>query len=34
MAGPQKTSVLYNGMIHPLTRYSIRGAFWFQGEHK
>lgn len=20
-------------MIHPLTRYSIRGAFWFQGEH-
>ena len=18
---------------HPLTRYSIRGAFWFQGEH-
>ena len=20
-------------MIHPLTRYSIRAAFWFQGEH-
>lgn len=31
--GPQKFSVLYNGMIHPLTKYSIRGAFWFQGEH-
>ena len=31
--GPQEYSHLYNGMIHPLTRYSIRGAFWFQGEH-
>ena len=31
--GPQNYSVLYNGMIHPLTRYSIRGVFWFQGEH-
>ena len=30
MAGPQEYSVLYNGMIHPLTKYSIRGAFWFQ----
>eukprot|EP01051_Picozoa_sp_SAG22_P007475 SAG22_NODE_528_length_9431_cov_7.192135_3_plen_183_part_00 len=30
MTGPQKMSALYNGMIHPLTRYSIRAAFWFQ----
>lgn len=29
--GPQNYSVLYNAMIHPLTRFSIRGAFWFQG---
>lgn len=33
MTGPQTYSSLYNGMIHPLTKYSIRGAFWFQGEH-
>ena len=25
-------TVMYNGMIHPLTPYSIRGAFWYQGE--
>ena len=23
---------LFNGMIHPLVRYSIRGAIWYQGE--
>ncbi|HPT30737.1 MAG TPA: sialate O-acetylesterase [Prolixibacteraceae bacterium] len=23
---------LYNAMIHPLTRYAIRGALWYQGE--
>lgn len=23
---------LYNGMIHPLIPYSIRGAIWYQGE--
>ena len=23
---------LYNGMIHPLTRFAIRGALWYQGE--
>eukprot|EP00038_Savillea_parva_P027673 m.60896 g.60896 ORF g.60896 m.60896 type:complete len:942 (-) comp7987_c0_seq1:114-2939(-) len=31
--GSQEYSALYNGMIHPLTKYSIRGAIWFQGEH-
>jgi len=24
---------LYNGMIHPLSRFSIRGAIWYQGEN-
>jgi sialate O-acetylesterase len=23
---------LYNAMIHPLTRYAIRGVLWYQGE--
>lgn len=26
------SSFLYNGMIHPLTRYAVRGAIWYQGE--
>lgn len=25
-------SVLYNGMIHPLIPYTIKGAIWYQGE--
>ena len=25
-------SVLYNGMLHPLMPFSIRGAIWYQGE--
>ena len=25
-------TVMYNGMNHPLTLYSIRGAIWYQGE--
>lgn len=24
---------LYNGMIHPIAPYAIRGAIWYQGEH-
>ena len=30
---PQGTpTVLYNGMIHPILGYGIRGAIWYQGE--
>ncbi|MBN8215072.1 MAG: 9-O-acetylesterase [Spirochaetes bacterium] len=28
----QQPSVLYNGMIHPLVPFAIRGALWYQGE--
>jgi sialate O-acetylesterase len=28
----QSPSTLYNGMIHPLVPYGIRGAIWYQGE--
>lgn len=24
--------LLYNGMIHPIENYSVRGAIWYQGE--
>ncbi len=27
-----RSSVIYNGMIHPLLPYTIRGAIWYQGE--
>ncbi len=27
-----KPTALYNGMIHPLVPYAIRGAIWYQGE--
>lgn len=29
---PNVASVLYNGMIHPLLNYTIKGAIWYQGE--
>ena len=28
----QSALALYNGMIHPLLPYAIRGALWYQGE--
>jgi sialate O-acetylesterase len=30
---PQAPTTLYNGMIHPLTSFAIRGAIWYQGEN-
>ena len=27
-----RPATLYNGMIHPLVPYTIRGALWYQGE--
>lgn len=29
---PQAPTALYNAMIHPLIRFAIRGAIWYQGE--
>jgi len=29
---PNRVTVLYNGMIAPLTPYAIKGAIWYQGE--
>ncbi|MBC2603879.1 sialate O-acetylesterase [Puniceicoccus vermicola] len=29
---PNQPGVLFNGMIHPLLPYPIRGAIWYQGE--
>ena len=32
-SGPQNVaSYLFNGMIHPILPYAIRGAIWYQGE--
>ena len=28
----QSATALYNGMIHPLVPYAMRGAIWYQGE--
>ena len=30
---PQAPTTLYNGMIHALTPFAIRGAIWYQGEN-
>lgn len=29
---PNRPTVLYNSMIHPIINYTIRGAIWYQGE--
>ena len=29
---PHEPTTLYNGMIAPLTKYTIKGALWYQGE--
>ena len=31
-SNPNSNSVLYNAMIHPLVRMSIKGALWYQGK--
>jgi len=31
-AGPNTASNLYNGMIHPILNYQVKGAIWYQGE--
>jgi sialate O-acetylesterase len=31
-SGTKAPSVLYNGMIHPLAPYTIKGILWYQGE--
>lgn len=28
----RRPSALYNGMIHPLIKYNIKGVIWYQGE--
>ena len=30
--GPRGATLLFNGMIHPLLPYAMRGAIWYQGE--
>ncbi len=30
--GPNVPSVLYNGMIAPISKFKIKGALWYQGE--
>lgn len=29
---PNQAAVLYNGMIHPIVPFGVRGAIWYQGE--
>jgi len=31
-ADPRQASAVFNGMIHPLLPYGIRGAIWYDGE--
>lgn len=31
-ANPNKVTLLYNAMIHPVIPYTIRGVIWYQGE--
>ncbi len=30
--GPNTPTVLYNAMIHPLWKFPVKGAIWYQGE--
>ena len=31
-AGPNTPGALYNAMIHPLLKFKVKGAIWYQGE--
>ena len=31
-ADPNTASTLYNAMLHPLRKYTVKGAIWYQGE--
>ncbi len=31
-AGPSTPTVLYNALIHPLLKFPVKGAIWYQGE--
>src|SRR5690606_34772024 len=31
-ASHQRPTVLYNAMLHPIVRFPVRGAIWYQGE--
>jgi sialate O-acetylesterase len=31
---PHEPTSLYNGMVAPLTKYTIKGALWYQGENE
>ncbi len=28
----RETNMLYNSMIHPLTKFTIKGVLWYQGK--
>ena len=30
--GPNRSTVLYNAMIHPFLQFPVKGAIWYQGE--
>ncbi len=32
LTNPNTPSVLFNGMLYPLTKFAIKGAIWYQGE--
>lgn len=32
LTNPHTPSVLFNGMLSPLTKFAIKGAIWYQGE--
>jgi sialate O-acetylesterase len=32
VAAPNTPTVLYNSMIHPLLKFPVKGAIWYQGE--